>query len=399
MHLSFNSNVSGQFFESFVKQIFTFLAEKNLLINDSNQHIIAIKLRTDGHHVVLQNLFENKKAENIEFIDESIQTDTNKTVVFSYNSKHITMTFSGENGKVKKLEKGTEKYVNPESKSFVFYRKNFDFLEIKTKSLNNLLNLISKETTFITSQESNQLTGKIRLKFLIKKEEQQTSQIEKLHNVYKEGEIFFFKKSPNISRVEALATRFTCQLNDLTAAQHVDRLNAIPSQNKLSIFREIILQLEKRGYPHGDMKPWNIFLREEVETNTIYIKILDADFVKIDGHIRNASGGSQLMEELGIGDIAMEIVEISYLALKLVDKNLSTMLREISSYLEDIEKDNPNLKGSDAVLERIYRTITQHISLYVNSSQEKHSVLPTIESIKEDINQVVRDSRKNNKLS
>ncbi len=391
MHLSFNSDVSGQSFESFVKQIFTFLAEKNLLINDTNQHIIAIQLRTDAHHVVLQNLFENKKAENIELFDESLQVDTKKTVVFSYDSEHITITFSGETEKEKNIEKGTEKYVNPDSKSFIFDRKNFNFLEIKTSSLNNLLDLVSKETTFITSQESNQPMDKIRLKFLIKKEEEQTSQIEKLRNIYKEGEMFFFKKAPDTSRAEALTTRFTCKLNDLTAASHAERLNNIPSKNKLAIFREIILQLEQRGYPHGDMKPWNIFLREDVEKNVVFIKILDADFVKINGHIRNASGGNPLKTELTIGDIASEMEDISYSASKLVGNNLKRILLEISNHLKEIEKTNP-LKGKDPVLEKIYGTIMQNISLYVTLSSEKSSNLPTAKSITEDIDQAIRES-------
>ncbi len=400
MNISFNLDSNGKSYEFFVRSIFSFLKENNFLITDNKQHTIAIQLKQNGHHIVLQNLYENKDAKNMEFIDNSFHVDTKKTIVFSYDSKHITMTFSGKAMENKKGEgRGTEKYVNVDSKSFIFDRVNFNFIETKKNSLNNLLDLIYNDKTLITSNEANQPTDKIRLKFLSKDKEDHKQQMDKLSSVYSNEEMLFYNKNQDNYRVEAVATRFTCSLKDLISAENAERLSKIPSKNKLAIFSEIITQLEKRQYPHGDLKPQNIFLKENIETNSIYIKILDADCAKIDGHIRIARGGASLKSKLEIKDIAKEIDYLSNLFTEeLVDQNLMCLLTEISEHLREIGSRNP-LSGCDADLEKIYGIIMRNISLYVSSfaasnNADKPSTSTYIESIKVDINQVINNNPK-----
>jgi hypothetical protein len=309
MSISFSPDVNEKAYEDFVKAIFLFLEKNNLLINDNEQHVFAIQLKMDGHHILLQNQLENKDAKNIELFDESLQVDIKKTVVFSYDRGHITMNFS-EN--LKDKTEGTEKYVNLKSKSFVFDRKSFNLLEITTNSLNNLMNLMMKENNIrVTAlDEHTSSVNKIRLKLMTHDKNQSNLQIAQMRGTYHHNEMFFYKKGKNQEnhRVESLGTRFTCTLNDILENENV---KSIPPRNLSSIFREIISQLKERGFPHGDLKAKNFLLREDDKNNSIYLKIIDAENAKIDGCLR---GGHNLKDKLSIRHIAMDLGFLSVLA-------------------------------------------------------------------------------------
>lgn len=386
MHISFNVDSSGKSYEEFVKFIFSLLKTNKMLIDDNGQHVIAIKLKTDGHHVILLNQLESKDGKNIEFVDESLQVDNNKTIVFSYDKKSITMNFS-ENNKDK--TKGTEKYVNLNSKSFIFDRRNFNFMDIKTNSSNALWKLLLNDTTkIIPVDETSSTLNKIRLKFMIHDDKESQIQLQQLSDTHHRGEMFFYKKNEGKSRVEALTTRFTCSLKEIITD---NKMKDIPFQNVLSIFREITSQLAKRRYPHGDLQPRNLLLREDDESKCITLRIIDSEFVKIDGHLR---GGHSLKEELCVQDICGDLRYILYLAKKFdFDKNFQMILNDTSEYLGKMN----SFSGQDTVLEKIYDSIMQNIhSCLVNSGNEKISearAIDSIKSIKTSIDEIVSLAR------
>lgn len=389
---SFDSKTSGKFYENLVKSIFTFLAENNLLINDGAQHIIAIQFKADGHHVILLNKLENEDAKNIEFFDKSLQADTKRTVVFSYDSKHITMNFSEG---VKHKTKGVEKYVNLKSKSFLFDRKEFNFLEIQTNSFNNLLDMLLKDTTVITSlNEKTSMMNKIRLKYIIHDDKISSLQIDKLCDTYHQEEMFFYKKNTyenqNSYRVEVLATRFTCTLEEILLHEMAKKI--LP-KNLISIFYEIISQLKTRGFPHGDLNPRNFLLREDDKNNLIYLKIIDSQCTKIDGHLR---GGRTLKDELSIDDITTDMFSLSRLASKFGLEELKTMLENAIQTYDRIHERNPRT-GQDALIEEAYGFLMEGILSYLSSLSEsdaEESALTSAESIKKSSDEVVEKSLK-----